>query len=390
MPVAVFVLAAAVFAQGTSEFMLSGLLEQIAADTGVSVGSAGLLASVFAAGMVIGAPTMAVAASAIPRRTAMIGFLALFCASHVVGALTTNFALLLGMRVTSAFANAGFLAVALASLPALVPATAIGRATSVILSGVTIACIVGVPAGTVLGQALGWHAAFWAVAAVSAVVLAALWAMTLDTEHNEDTGSVWSEWRALTDRRLLVVIVSGVLVNAGTFAGFTYLGTITAALTSPASAWIPVALALFGIGSFAGVTLAGRYSDRHRALLITFGGVALTVIWLAAVFASHTLAGLLTFALVTGAGAFGVGSTLIATIVQSAAQNAPRISGAVATTAFNLGAVLGPAVAGLVVGTGDAHAALWVSFGCCAVAALGALVFDRRHGDRDLAGPHQL
>src|ERR1041384_2381063 len=119
MPVVVFVLAAAVFAPGTSEFVLSGLLAEIAADTGVPVGTAGLLASLFAVGMVVGAPVMAVAVSRFPRRAAMIGFLALFCVSHVVGALTTDFGLLLSTRVVAAFANAGFLAVALASLPTL-------------------------------------------------------------------------------------------------------------------------------------------------------------------------------------------------------------------------------------------------------------------------------
>lgn len=385
MPVVVFVLAAAVFAQGTSEFMLSGLLEEIAADYGVSVGSAGLLTSVFAVGMVIGAPTMAVAVSAIPRRTAMIGFLGLFCISHVIGALTTEFALLLSTRVIAAIANAGFLAVALASLPALVAREAIGRATSIILSGVTIACIVGVPAGTVLGQALGWHSAFWAIAIITAGALAALWVMTagtvLNTWHQaSEAGSVWREWRALTHRGLVVVVVLGVLVNAATFASFTYLGTITATLTGPASAWIPVALALFGVGSFVGVTLAGRYSDRYRAQLITAGSAALAGVWLVAVFAAHTLTGLLVFALATGAGAFGVGSTLIATIVQTSTPTAPRIAGAVATTAFNIGAVLGPAVAGLVVSdAAHAYGALWVSFAFTGAAALVALVTRTHH-----------
>ncbi|MBP2327662.1 DHA1 family chloramphenicol resistance protein-like MFS transporter [Kibdelosporangium banguiense] len=372
MPVVVFVLAAAVFAQGTSEFMLSGLLAEIAADCGVSIGSAGLLTSMFAAGMVIGAPAMAVAVSAVPRRTALIGFLGLFCASHAMGALTMDFALLLSTRAVAAIANAGFLAVALASVPALVTSDAVGRATSILLSGVTIACIVGVPAGTVLGQALGWQSAFWAIAIITAVALAALWAMTgttLETPHQNGIGPVRREWRVLGGRGLIVTVVLGVLVNASTFAGFTYLGTIAAALTGPASPWIPIALALFGIGSFIGVTLAGRHDGRYR----TVGTVALAGIWLAAVPSVHTLTGLLVFALITGVGAFGIGATLIATIVRTAAPAAPRIAGAIATTTFNIGAVVGPAAAGLVVGSG-AHYALWVSFVLAGVAALVSLL----------------
>jgi DHA1 family chloramphenicol resistance protein-like MFS transporter len=228
-------------------------------------------------------------------------------------------------------ANAGFLAVALASLPSLVPAALLGRAASVILAGVTVACIVGVPAGTLLGQGFGWQATFWAVAAVTA-------GCALFPFHTGESagGSVWPEWRAVRWPRLLS---RGVLVNAATFAGFTYLGTFAAAF---GGVWVPVALALFGLGSFVGVTAAGRG-------LITFGPLVLAVVWLAALFASASLPGLLIAAFACGACSFGVGATLIGNIVQTASVSAPRIAGALATTTFNVGAVIGPAMAGLAV-----------------------------------------
>lgn len=385
MPVVVFVLAAAVFAQGTSEFMLSGLLAPIAFDVGVPVGVAGLLTSVFAVGMVVGAPTMAMAVGAVPRRTALIGFLGLFCACHVFGALTANFGLLLVGRGVTAVANAGFLAVALASLPALVPAARLGRATSVILSGVTLACVVGVPAGTVLGQLLGWPAAFWAIAVVTAAALIALLALTGDTSFDVAVpGPARREWRTLGRPGLPVVITLGVLVNAGTFAGFTYLGALAGTLSGGFA--VPLALALFGIGSFAGVSLAGRYADRWGRRLLTVGTPVLAGVWLAAaLFAGRSLAGLLMFALVIGAGAFGIGSTLIAAIVRAASPGAPRIAGAVATTAFNVGAVVGPAAAGLVVPSArDAANALWVGLAFTSVAALLVLARSGGKGARSL------
>ncbi|MDA3642783.1 MFS transporter [Saccharopolyspora indica] len=376
----VFVLAAAVFAQGTSEFMLSGMLADIAADSGVSLGEAGLLTSVFAVGMVLGAPTMAMAASAVPRRVALMGFLALFALCHVVGAMTANFAVLLGTRLVAAVANAGFLAVVLASLPVLVRPPLVGRATSVILSGVTIACIAGVPAGTVVGQLWGWQSAFWAIAALSAVALVVLWPTTSALAgRGGGCAPVWTEWRVLAQRRLLVVIGIGILVNAATFAGFTYLGTITTAVSAPGSAWVPAALALFGIGSFLGVTIAGRCSDRYARRIVTGGAVVVTALWVLAALSAHTLLGVLVLALVTGAGSFGVGSAVIASIVSSASESAPRIAGALATTAFNLGAIAGPAAAGLAVG-GAAHAylALWISAGFAAAAALLATLSAQR------------
>ncbi|MGK8525444.1 Cmx/CmrA family chloramphenicol efflux MFS transporter [Nocardia asteroides] len=365
MPIVVFVLAVAVFAQGTSEFMVSGLLERIAVDVGASVGSAGLLTSLFAAGMVLGAPVMALAAGRWPVRYSAAAFLAVFCAAHVVGAVTSDFTVLLSTRVVAAIANAGFLAVALAALPRLVGPGEVGRATSVVVSGVTVACIAGVPAGTLLGQVWGWRAAFWAVAIVSGVVLLPVWTMVprevrIGDRPGPQAPSLSREWAVLGNRAVRTAVLVAILVNAATFAGFTFLGSITAGVADADSGWVPVVLALFGIGSFVGVTCAGRYSDRHRRRIVLLGTLGLVAVWLSAALTAHTLAGVSIMAAVTGAVAFGVGSTLIATIVQTAAPTAPRIAGALATTAFNIGAVLGPAAAALVVNyTGQPAKALW-------------------------------
>ncbi|MDH6439802.1 putative MFS family arabinose efflux permease [Streptomyces sp. SAI-144] len=167
MPFALFLLGVAVFAQGTSEFMLSGLMPDIARELGVSVGDAGLLTSGFAVGMVVGAPLMAGFARRWPWRLALPGFLGVFLCVHVVGATTGSFPVLLGTRVVGALANAGFLAVALVAAVGMVAPDAKGRATSTLLGGVTLACVVGVPAGALLGQVWGWRSAFWAVAALS-------------------------------------------------------------------------------------------------------------------------------------------------------------------------------------------------------------------------------
>ncbi|MEU4343826.1 Cmx/CmrA family chloramphenicol efflux MFS transporter [Nocardia sp. NPDC023852] len=385
MPVVVFVLAVAVFAQGTSEFMVSGLLRQIAADVGVSPGTAGLLTSLFAAGMVLGAPVMAMAAVRSPVRYSVAAFLALFCVAHVVGAVATDFAALLATRVVAAVANAGFLATVLAALPRLVGPAVVGRATSVVVSGVTVACIAGVPAGTLLGQVWGWRSAFWAVAIVSAAALVPVWAMVprddaRDRDRLDTQGpSMWREWAVVVRRPVRAAVIVGVLVNAATFAGFTYLGTITGGIPEASGGGVPVVLALFGVGSFVGVTLSGRYIDRYRRQIVTVGTVVLVGVWLLAALTAHTLTGVSIMAAVAGAVAFGVGSTLIATIMQTAAPTASRISGALATTAFNIGAVLGPAAAGVVVDhTDHPTTALWCSSAFMLAAVAVVLVGRRR------------
>ncbi|TDD15235.1 MFS transporter, partial [Nonomuraea diastatica] len=165
MPFAVYLLALAVFAQGTSEFMLSGLVPGIARDLHVSVPAAGLLTSAFAVGMVVGAPLMAILSLRWPRRRALLAFLLTFLLAHVAGAVTPGYEVLLASRVVAALANAGFLAVAMATAIGLAPPDAKGRATSVLLGGITLACVAGVPGGALLGEVWGWRSAFWAVAA---------------------------------------------------------------------------------------------------------------------------------------------------------------------------------------------------------------------------------
>ncbi|MEV6139894.1 Cmx/CmrA family chloramphenicol efflux MFS transporter [Nocardia sp. NPDC051990] len=382
MPIVVFALAVAVFAQGTSEFMVSGLLEQIADDIGVSLGAAGLLTSLFAAGMVLGAPVLALAAGRLPVRYSVTAFLGLFCAAHIVGAVTTGFAVLLVTRVVAAVANAGFLAIVLAALPRLVGPAVIGRATSVVVSGVTVACIAGVPAGTLLGQVWGWRSAFWAVAVTSAAVLVPVWMMLGGDVRDRalpdgQAPSMRSEWPVLRQRPVQVAVLAGVLVNAATFAGFTYLGTITTGIGG--NRWVPLVLALFGVGSFLGVTVTGRYSDRHRRRIVVVGTVVLAGVWLLAAVTADALIAVLVMSVVAGAVAFGVGSTLIATIVQTATSVAPCTAGALATTAFNIGAVLGPVTAGLVVDRADRPtAALWCSAAFTAVAVGVAVMGQRR------------
>ncbi|AFU04219.1 chloramphenicol resistance protein [Nocardia brasiliensis ATCC 700358] len=371
----------AVFAQGTSEFMLSGLLEPISRDVGVSLGAAGALTSLFAVGMIVGAPLMAMTAGRWPVRSALTGFLALFIGAHAVGALTANFVVLLATRLVAAVAYAGFLSVALASLPALVGAARVGRATAIILSGVTLACIVGVPAGALLGQTWGWRSAFWAVVAASVPALVALWGLVrvrIEPATTAEGGVIRREWRAITERPVRMVLVAGALVNAATFASFTYLAVLTTEVGGAGKGWVPVILALFGLGSFLGVSLGGHYADRYATPLVTIGSGALIFAWSTTALTAKYLPVLLIMTTVCGAASFAVGSTLIGRIVSAATPTAPRLSGAFATATLNIGAATGPAVAGIAITwAGTPSAAVWTSAVICCAATAVALIGTR-------------
>ncbi|GAA1663404.1 MFS transporter [Nonomuraea maheshkhaliensis] len=391
MPFVVYLLGLAVFAQGTSEFMLSGLLPGIAEDLNVSIPAAGLLTSAFAAGMVVGAPLMAVLSLRLSRRFALLAFLVVFLLAHVVGAVTTGYGVLLVSRAVAALANAGFLAVAMATAIGLAPPDAKGRATSVLLGGVTAACVAGVPGGALLGELWGWRSAFWAVALALVPALVAVLKSVPAEAPDAGTGTARGEFRALRRPRLLVLLLLGALVNGATFCAFTYLAPLLTGVTGIGAAWMPGMLALFGLGSFAGVTISGRYADRRPVPLLVAGGVALAAGW--AGFALTASAPVVAVALVFVQGllSFAVGSTLISQVLY-AATGAPTLAGGFATAALNVGATFGPWLGGLALGAGHGfRAPLWVSaalVGLSLAVAGAARLTSANTGDRP--APNQM
>ncbi|MFI9490578.1 Cmx/CmrA family chloramphenicol efflux MFS transporter [Streptomyces halstedii] len=373
MPFAVYVLGLAVFAQGTSEFMLSGLLSGIADDLRVSLSAAGLLTSAFAVGMVVGAPLTALAGRAWPRRRALLFFLGVFVAVHVVGALTTDYGVLLATRVVGALANAGFWAVALVTAMDLAGPERRARATAVVVGGVTVACVVGVPAGALLGELWGWRSAFWAVALVSLpAAFALLRAVPGGRAGDGPPASARTELSALARPRLLLTLLVMALVQGATFCTFSYLEPLVTRVTGFGAGWVPVVLALFGVGSFAGVTLAGRLADSRPKAVIGTGLVALTAGWAALALTAARPAAALVLVLVQGALAFGTGTALISRVFQQAPE-APTLAGSFATAAFNVGAAAGPWLGGLALGAGlGFRAPVWVSALLMGAALAGA------------------
>lgn len=348
MPFSLYVLAVAVFAMGTSEFMLAGLVPDIAATFDVSIGSAGLLTSAFAVGMIVGAPLMAALARRWPARATLLFFVLVFAVMHIVGAITTSFSVLLVARVIAALANAGFIAVALSTAATLVAADRKGRALAVLLSGTTIATVAGAPGGALLGTLLGYRATFWTIALLclpAAIGIAK--GFPADTEDSTQgtpaVMSLRSEIAQLAKPGLILVILLAALVNAATFATFTFLAPIVTGTAGLEELWVPVVLAVFGAGSFVGVTVAGRFSDQRPGVVIAVCGPVLLLGWIGlATQAPHSVA-LLVLAFTQGALSFAVGSTLIARVLYES-EDAPTMGGSYATAALNIGAAAGPAI----------------------------------------------
>jgi DHA1 family chloramphenicol resistance protein-like MFS transporter len=303
--------------------------------------------------MVFGAPLMAGLARGWPRRSSLLGFLALFLAAHVVGAVTGSFTVLFATRIIAALANAGFLAVALTTAAELVPSDRKGRALAVLLAGTTLATIAGVPGGALLGTLFDWRATFWVVAMLclpSAVAVARGLPATA-TQPEASTGpDLRQEIAQLRHPKLIVVMLLGALVNAATFGTFTYLAPIVTEVADLDSMWVPVVLVLFGSGAFVGVTVAGRLSDQRPGLVIAVGGPLLLAGWVVLGLCAADPRALLLLTFTQGALSFALGSTLIARVLYEASA-APTMSGSYATAALNVGAAVGPVIAAATLST---------------------------------------
>ncbi|MCK7628225.1 MFS transporter [Streptomyces sp. RS10V-4] len=354
MPLAVRLLGLAIFAQGTSEFMLSGLLPDIAADLGVSIPDAGLLVSAFALGMVVGAPVLAVATLRLPRRTTLVAFQLVFTAGHVVGALAPGYGVLFATRVVSALAYAGFWAVAAATAVSLVPPEAKGRALSVVGTGLTLATVVGVPAGTVLSQHAGWRAAFWgvvALTALSALSLLATLPAPARTGSDTETPSLRRELAGLARPRLWLSFLLTTLTFGAAVVTFSYLAPLLTEVTGLPAGWVPAVLALYGVGGLIGITAGGRLADTAPLRTLVTGGAALTLSSAALALAAGSRAATLALVLLLGFTGYLVNPALQARAFRLA-PDAPTLVPAVSTSAFNVGITLTPLLGGLTIDAG--------------------------------------
>ncbi|URM95700.1 MFS transporter [Actinomadura madurae] len=381
MPLAVYVLGLAIFAQGTSELMLAGLLPGMAHDLGVSVPAAGLLISAFAIGMLAGAPVLAVLTLRWPHRRALLAFLAVFALTHVVSALTPGYWTLFAMRVVGAFVYAGFWAVAAATAVDLVPARARGRAMSVVAGGLTVAAIVGLPAGTVVGQHLGWRAAFWAVAAMSAAAMAGV-AATIPAGRSEGAPPrVRDEVRSLAVPRLWVLYGTIAVATSGLLVTFGYLGALLAETTGIAERWVPGVLALYGVGALIGITAGGRTADAWGVptLYTGFGGLVVVSVLLALTAGSPLPVVVLVFLL--GLVGFGTNPTLNSRAF-GLVDGAPTLVAAGNVVAFNVGITVGPWLGGLAIDAGAGYrSTAWIG-AALGVAAVGSVWLLTRMGSR--------
>ncbi len=368
LPAVVYVLALGTFLMGTTEFVVAGLLPEIAGALHVSVARAGLLITVFALGMIVGAPLMTLLTLRLPRRLTLMLALAIFAAGHAGIALGSGFGLLLAARFVTALATGAFWAVANVEAARVAGPGASARALGVVGSGAMLANVVGVPLGALAGQLVSWRGPFWALAvlAAAAIVLIAR-AVGADSSDSGsgpggsgsggsgaargDAPSTRAELTALRSRRLWLALAACATTTGGVLATYSYIAPLLTDRTGLAAGLVPLVLVGFGAGSLAGFLVGGRLGDR-RPHATTIVAPAVTTLLLLALCLLSDLAAP-TIALVALLGGFGLGANpvLIALAVRYAGR-APALGSALTVSAFNLGTAVGSWLAGRALDSG--------------------------------------
>lgn len=347
LPRVVYVLALGTFLMLTTEFVVAGILPEMAGTLGVTVAHAGLLITVFALGMIIGAPLMTMLTLRLSRRLTLILALIVFVIGHVVVALSSNFAILLGSRFVTALATGAFWAVS-----AVVATRAAGpllgaRAIAVVGAGGALATVLGVPLGAWVAQLVGWRGTFWSLAAAAAlatILIARL--VPHDTPHpDSDSTSIRSEIAGLRSGPLWLTLAACATTTGGVLAAYTFISPILTDQAGVPATLVPLVLTGFGVGSFVGTLLGGRFGDAHPGTIIVVTPAITTLLLLAISLLSG--APWVTAALVVLLGLFGLSANgvLIHLAVRFAGQ-AATLGSALSVSAFNLGTAVGTAIAG--------------------------------------------
>ncbi|MEV0236562.1 Cmx/CmrA family chloramphenicol efflux MFS transporter [Nonomuraea sp. NPDC050786] len=376
LPLGVYLLAFSLFAMGSAEFLLAGVLPAIADDLQITLSSAGALISAFAAGVVVGGPPFAIMTLRWPRRTTLVATQAVFALAVASGLVTGSYGVLLATRFVCGLAYAGYWAVAAVTAVSLVPPDRTARASGVVVSGLSLAMIAGGPAGALLSHFTGWRSGFWGVVALTAVgAISSVLAMPATGSGPEP--SVRRELRTMRRPQLWVVYTVTVLSTAAYMISFNYLAAFLTDVTGIPGVWVPGILALFGVGAFTGLSIGGRIADRRpfQALLAGALGILASSVLLA-LLARHALA-VVPLVFLLGIAGFVLNPAIYGRVF-TIASAAPTLAGATTVSAFQLGISLVPALAGVALNAGAGiTSATWIG-ACLAAAIVPAALLDRR------------
>ncbi|NUO76410.1 MAG: MFS transporter [Lysobacter sp.] len=362
MPLALYALTAGAFGIGTTEFVIMGLLMQVAADLQVSIAAAGLLISGYALGVFVGAPLLTTATRRLPRKTVLVALMVIFTLGNIACALAPNYTTLMIARVITSLAHGTFFGVGAVVATGLVSEDRKASAISIMFVGLTVATLLGVPAGAWLGLHLGWRSTFWAVAAIGVIATVVIAALVPRDRGQPENVALRAEIKAVTHPQVLLGLAMTVLGFAGVFTVFTYIQPILMQVTGFAESAVSPILLVFGVGLIAGNLIGGRLADRRLAPALIGTLVALALVLGLMTFALHSKIAAVIFVALLGIAAFATVSPIQLWVLQKTDDAGRNLASSLNIGAFNLGNALGAWLGGAVINVGlGLGAVTWVA-----------------------------
>lgn len=362
MPIALLALTAGAFGIGTTEFVIMGLLLQVASDLHTTVAGAGMLISGYALGVAVGAPVLTLASRRLPRKTVLLALMAIFTLGNAACALAPNYETLMAARVLTSLAHGTFFGVGSVVATGLVAPERRASAISIMFTGLTAATLLGVPAGAWLGLHYGWRATFWAVTAIGVFAFAVLAVFVPRSAVVETPGPLREELAVLARPQVGLGLAMTVLGFAGLFVVFTYIEPLLKSLTGLSDAAISPVLLLFGGGLAIGNLLGGRLADRAPMKAVLGTLLAMSLVLGSMQFVIGTPFTAIAFVVLLGIASFATVAPLQLRVLEMASGAGQNLASSLNIAAFNLGNALGAWVGGLVIVGGLGLGALgWVA-----------------------------
>ncbi|SDI67536.1 MFS transporter [Pseudomonas panipatensis] len=373
MPTSLLVLALSAFAIGTTEFVIMGLLPDVAGDLGVSIPTAGWLVSGYAFGVAIGAPIMALLTARLPRKRALLMLMGIFILGNFLCAVAANYGLLMVARIVTALCHGAFFGIGSVVAASLVPANRKASAVALMFTGLTLANVLGVPLGTALGQASGWRSTFWVVTAIGVLALIGLWRI-LPSGHDEEALDLRQEAAALRSGPLWLALATTVLFSAAVFALFTYVAPLLGEVTRVSPRGVTWTLVLIGVGLTVGNILGGRLADWRLGTTLAGVFAAMALVSAALSWTSQALIPAEITLFLWAAAAFAAVPALQVNVVR-VGQAAPNLVATLNIGAFNVGNALGAWIGGSVIDHGLGLTRVPLAAAVLALLALIAVMF---------------
>lgn len=383
MPIALLALTLSAFAIGTTEFVIVGLIPTIATDLGVDLPSAGLLVSLYALGVAVGAPVLTALSGKWPRKTLLLSLMALFTVGNLLAWQAPGYESLIVARVLTGLAHGVFFSIGSTLATGLVPKEKAAGAIAILFTGLTVALVTGVPLGTFIGQHFGWRNTFLLVSALGAIAFLGSLAFVPSGLRHTRPASLAEQLRVLARPRLLLVYAMTAVGYGGTFTAFTFLAPILREVSGFSADAVSLVLLVYGVSVAFGNLYGGRLADRIGpvpALKRIF--LVLALVLFALTFTAGSKVLVLLTVLAWGAVAFGNVPGLQLYVVRQAEREAPRaldVASGLNIAAFNLGIAGGAWGGGLVV----AHLGIMQTPWIGALVVLGALGLTALSGHLD-------